>query len=203
MADLKTRETVKVTGKIKIDTYRAGFADAVNPYLTQLQRFRKLQSRLDVAGQIQQLIETIDDIRKEYHIRTAVECPNTVMDSPNYGIDLIIQQLVGITTYTLSLNYIEIGTGNTTPTISDTALTTPTNRGTVTFQQDYGTTDAIVQTIFSDSQLANGTYYEMGTFAGGTTTIGSGQLFNHALFGTAYTKTSGQDTTVQADFSFS
>jgi hypothetical protein len=132
-----------------------------------------------------------------------VEQKNLVMDSPNYGIDLIIQQLVGITTYPLALNYGEIGTGSTTPTISDTALTTPTNRAYVSFQQDYGTTDAILQFIFSDSQLANGTYYEFGVFAGGTSTIGSGQLFNHALFSTPYVKVSGQDTTCEVDFNFS
>jgi hypothetical protein len=132
-----------------------------------------------------------------------VEQKNLVMDSPNYGIDLIIQQLVGMTTYPLALSYGEIGTGSTPPTITDTALTAPTNRAYVSFQQDYGTTDAVLQFIFSDSQLANGTYYEFGVFAGGTSTIGSGQLFNHALFSTAYVKTSGQDTTVEVDFNFS
>lgn len=110
------------------------------------------------------------------------EQKNILMQSPNYGLDLIIQQLVGTTTYPLALQYGEIGTGNTAPTVSDTTLTDPTNRAYVTFQQDYGCTDAIVQFIFSDSQLANATYYEFGVFAGGSPTIGSGQLFNHALF---------------------
>lgn len=132
-----------------------------------------------------------------------VEQKNLIMDSPNYGIDLLIQSLLPDPSYPATLSFIEIGTGNTTPAVTDTALTAPTNRAAITFYQDYGATDAIVQTIFSDSQLSNGTYYEMGTFAGGTSTIGSGQMFNHALFGTAYTKISGQDTTVQADFSFS
>lgn len=127
---------------------------------------------------------------------------NILMQSPNYGLDLVIQQLVGNTTYTLTLNYGEIGTGSTTPTIADTALTTPTNRAFVSFQQDYGTTDAIVQFIFSDSQLANATYHEFGVFAGGSATIGSGQLFNHALFASPYTKVAGQDTTVEVDFNF-
>jgi hypothetical protein len=132
-----------------------------------------------------------------------VEQKNILMQSPNYGLDLLIQQLVGMTTYPLTLQYGEIGTGSTTPTVADTALTTPTNRAFVTFQQDFGCTDAIVQFIFSDSQLANGTYYEFGVFAGGTSTIGSGQLFNHALFATPYTKTAGSDTTVEVDFNFS
>jgi hypothetical protein len=132
-----------------------------------------------------------------------VEQKNILMQSPNYGLDLLIQALIGITTYPLTLSYGEIGTGNTTPTIADTALTTPTNRALASFQQDYGSTDAIVQFIFSDSQLANGTYYEFGVFAGGTATIGSGQLFNHALFSTPYSKVMGQDTTCEVDFAFS
>lgn len=84
-----------------------------------------------------------------------------------------------------------------------TALTTPTNRAAVTFQQDYASTDCILNFIFSDSQLADETYYEFGVFCGGTSTIGSGQLFNHALFSTPYAKVAGQDTTVQVDFNFS
>jgi len=132
-----------------------------------------------------------------------VEQKNILMQSPNYGLDLIIQQLVGMTTYPLALQYGEIGTGVAAPTAVDIALTAPTNRAFVTYQQDYGCTDAIVQFIFSDSQLANGTYYEFGVFAGGTATIGSGQLFNHALFSTPYTKVSGQDSTIECDFSFS
>jgi hypothetical protein len=132
-----------------------------------------------------------------------VEQKNILMQSPNYGLDLIIQQLVGMTTYPLTLTYGEIGTGSATPTTSDTALTAPTNRAYVSFQQDYGMTDAIVQFIFSDSQLANGTYYEFGVFAGGSATISSGQLFNHALFSTPYVKVSGEDSTVECDFAFS
>ena len=124
------------------------------------------------------------------------------MDSPNYGIDLIIQRLIGMNTYSLNILYGEIGTGSTTPTLADTALTTPTNRAAVGFQQDYGSTDAVFQFFFSNSQLANQTYNEFGTFVDGTSTIGSGQLFNHALLSPAYEKVSGQDTTIQVDFSF-
>jgi hypothetical protein len=136
------------------------------------------------------------------HGKLEVEQRNILMASPNCGVDLLIQALIGMTTFPLTLNYAEIGTGATTPTVADTALTTPTNRAFVTFQQDYACTDAIVQFIFSDSQLANQTYYEFGVFAGGTSTIGSGQLFNHALFSSPYAKVAGQDTTVEVDFSF-
>jgi len=200
MNDIKIREGVKVTGKIKVDVFRAGYAQAVEPFLQQR---RELHSQ-GIASLT--LDPIIDAIKRAYFIRTAVECPNTVMDSPNYGIDLLIQWLSGVGPYAstvLPLSYIEIGTGSTTPAVTDTALTTPTNRAAVGFQQDYGTTDAIVQAIFSDSQLANGTYYEMGTFCGGTSSIGSGQMFNHALFGSPYMKSSGTDSSLSCDINVS
>jgi hypothetical protein len=208
MGILENKERISVTGKIKVDVFRAGYADAVQPYLDQLKALRNgtAFAPMEYVHATRDVLETIDKIKTAYFIRTAVECPNTVMDSPNYGIDLLIQWLSGVGTYAstvLPLSYIEIGTGSTTPTITDTALTTPTNRAAVGFQQDYGTTDAIVQAIFSDSQLTNGTYYEMGTFCGGTSSIGSGQMFNHALFGSPYTKASGTDTSINTDINFS
>jgi hypothetical protein len=200
MGDITKFERIKVTGKIKVDVFRAGYAGAVQPYLNYL-RFLRRASR--AANYIADIETRIADIRTAHFIRTAVECPNTVMDSPNYGLDLLIQNLLPNPTYPATLSYIEIGTGSTTPAITDTALTAPTNRAAIGFFQDYATTDAIVQAIFSDSQLTNGTYYEMGTFCGGTTTIGTGQLFNHALFSSPYTKSAGTDSSIETDISFS
>jgi hypothetical protein len=202
MNDIKMKEGVTVTGKIKVDVFRAGYAELVSPLFETLKLLRKSGD----ANEVRQIEQAIRDVQADFFIRTAVECPNTVMDSPNYGIDLLIQWLSGVGTYAssvLPLSFIEIGTGSTTPTITDTALTTPTNRAAVGFQQDYGTTDAIVQAIFSDSQLTNGTYYEMGTFCGGTSTINSGLIFNHALFASPYVKSSGTDTSINTDINFS
>jgi hypothetical protein len=204
MGDIKQLEGIKVTGKIKVDVYHAGYAERVSPLFAKLAILHKAANPFSID--LLRINDAIRTLRHDFFIRTAVECPNTVMDSPNYGMDLLIQWLSGMGTYAstlLPLSYIEIGTGNTTPAITDTALTTPTNRAAIGFSQDYATTDAIVQAIFSDSQLVNGTYYEMGTFCGGSTTIGSGQLFNHALFASSYTKASGTDTTIEADFNFS
>jgi len=198
----------KISGKIKIDTYRAGTHNLLAPYYTQIRALKTemlaspVTMRSFYERRISQLMSVIEQVQSAGFIRTAVECHNLVMDSPNYGIDLIIQRMVGMNTYSLNILYGEIGTGATAPTLTDTALTTPTNRAAVGFQQDYGSTDAVFQFFFSDSQLANETYYEFGTFVDGTTTIGTGQLFNHALFSPAYAKVAGQDTTIQVDFSF-
>jgi hypothetical protein len=102
----------------------------------------------------------------------------------------------------LGIAWGEIGTGNTAPANTDTALTTPTNRTTVSYAADSGFNEAQIQFFFPDAALANETYYEFGTFIGGSSVIGSGNMFNHALFGTPYSKSSGVDTTVEVDFSF-
>jgi hypothetical protein len=130
---------------------------------------------------------------------------NIIVDSGNYGIDIIVQYLIsayaGSFSFPLGIAWGEIGTGSTTPTLGDTALTTPTNRATVAYAYDSGFSVAAVQFFFPDATLTNGTYYEFGTFIGGTSVIGSGNMFNHALFSTAYSKSSGVDTTVEVDIS--
>jgi len=204
---LQTKDGLKLRGKITIKTYRAGMVAAVSPYLLKIKNYRQLIAEgapkhlYDIR--IRCFFEAIEAIKEKFYIATAVECPNLIMDSPNYGLDLIIQRLVGNNTYSLNILYGEIGTGTTTPALGDTALTTPTNRAAVGFQQDYGSTDAIFQFFFSDSQLANQTYNEFGTFVDGSTTIGSGQLFNHALLSPGYAKVAGQDTTCEVDISVS
>jgi hypothetical protein len=200
MSNVKLQEkTLRISGKITVATYRAGMVETVKPYLEERTRLLPLSKSPAWSGYFDRLEAKIAEIKAAYFIRTAVECPNLIMDSPNYGLDIIIQRLVGMNTYSLNITFGEIGTGATAPALSDTALTSPTNRAAVGFQQDFGQTDAIVQFFFSDSQLANQAYNEFGTFIDGSSTIGSGQLFNHALFSPAYNKVSGQDTTVQVD----
>jgi hypothetical protein len=95
-----------------------------------------------------------------------------------------------------------LGTGNTTPANTDTALTTPTNRAPVSYAADSQYNEAQLQFFFPDGALANTTYYEFGSFVGGSSTIGTGNLFNHALFSTPYSKSAETDSTVEIDFSF-
>jgi hypothetical protein len=133
---------------------------------------------------------------------------NMIVWSLNNGFDIIVQYLISSFTGsfafgpTLGIAWGEIGTGVTAPMNMDVALTTPTNRVPVSYAADSGFNEAQVQFFLPDALLTNGTYTEFGTFIGGSSSIGSGNMFNHALFGTAYTKTSGVDTTVEVDFSF-
>lgn len=132
---------------------------------------------------------------------------NLVVASLNYGYDILVQYLLSAYTgsfaFPLGIAWGEIGTGATNPTNLDIALTTPTNRTPVSYGADNGFTEAQLQFFFADGVLANGTYYEFGTFIGGTSTIGTGNMFNHALFTNPYVKTAGVDTTVECDFAFS
>lgn len=128
---------------------------------------------------------------------------NIVVDSSSRGIDLLrqwfISGVVGFTAYPVGPQWGDIGTGSTTPTTSDTALGTPIARAAISYGSNSAGTAAL-QFYFSDAQLSNSTYREFGCFVGGTSSTSSGQMVNHALFGSPYTKSSGNDTTVEVDF---
>lgn len=123
---------------------------------------------------------------------------NRIMLGTNTGKSLILQRLIGENTYSLNINKAEIGTGSTTPADGDVALTTPTVRVDFANGSVSGDTASLFF-FFSDAVLANGTYYEFGSFIDGDASLGNGQIFNHALFAIAYSKSTGEDTTVQLD----
>lgn len=127
---------------------------------------------------------------------------NLVMRGADTGIDCILDRLGGNLTYSLDLDYADIGTGNTAPAITDVALTTPTLRALRAYASVTGAT-VTIQYFFTDTLLPNGTYREFGTFMDGSSTISTGQIFNHILFPTPYVKSSGIDTTVEVQFTIS
>jgi hypothetical protein len=131
---------------------------------------------------------------------------NLIMQGANIGKDLIVQKMIaaytGIDPYTLHITHGAIGTSNAAPTTADTELGAESARVSLTYAQDSGYNEAVLQFFFPDSVLTNQTYYEFGIFVDGTATVNSGQLFNHALFGTPYSKSAGVDTTVEVDITF-
>jgi hypothetical protein len=184
---LSHREGISVSGRIVVRSHPAGT-------IAKYEELRS-QGRIDEA---QGLIRagTVELDQK-----------NLIVDSSNYGKDILVQYLIsaynGSNPFPLGIAWGEIGTGNTAPAAADTALSTPTNRATVSYAADLSLNEAQLQFFFPDSALANGTYYECGSFIGGTSTIGSGNLFNHALFSSPYSKSSGTDTTLEIDITFS
>ena len=188
-----------IKGTVTVRTYKGGTIPAVLLLLKQAQQYASYA----MHEQAKVLREKAEEILKAGYLATPVVQSNLVVDSPGYGLDLIIQRLIGTLTYSLTVTHGEIGTGTTTPAATDTALETPTNRTPTAFSEDYGANTAVLQFYFPDLVLANTTYTEFGTFVDGSDTIGTGQMFNHALFTSPYIKVAGQDTTVEVDFNLS
>ena len=123
---------------------------------------------------------------------------NRIMLGTNTGKDLILDRINSTNTYSLNVNYADIGTGTNTPADGDTTLQTAVSRT----PKANGSISSNVLSLFffwPDANLSNGTYNEFGMFVDGTATVSTGQIFNRVLFGTPYTKASGEDTTVQCD----
>jgi len=135
-------------------------------------------------------------------IRVSEWSKNRVMLGTNTGKSLILQRLVGINTYTLNIGHGDIGTGSTAPVDGNTQLQTAVARVAVT-NPSFASNVASLFFFYSDAGLANGTYREFGSFVGGTASINTGQIFQRALFGVAYVKASGEDSTVQLDLTVS
>lgn len=118
---------------------------------------------------------------------------NLIVLGTNLGKGAILQWL------STNINYGAIGTSNTAPTAADTQLGAEVLRVASPVVTIAGNVVSF-QFFFPDGSLANGTYYEVGSFIAGTVTPNSGNIFNHGLFSSGYVKTSNVDTTVQIDF---
>lgn len=121
---------------------------------------------------------------------------NLIMLGTNTGKTLILQRLIGTNTYSLNLTHADMGTSSTAPSTSDTALIAVVARAAVSSGAISGNV-ATLQFFFADGALANGTYYEFGSFVDGTGTVSTGKIFNRALFGVPYVKAAGEDTTIE------
>jgi hypothetical protein len=124
---------------------------------------------------------------------------NLVMLGTDTGKDLILDRLIGNNTYSLNITHGDIGTGDTAPAISDTALTTPVARTSVALSNISSNT-VTFDFFFADGDLANGTYREFGCYVDGTATVSTGKIFNHVLFASSLVKSTGEDITVSVTF---
>lgn len=193
-------------GTVKVRRYVAGTLNVARPYYRQANILEKLASISSGAlgdfmlSRAQALKAKAQSVLDAGFIELAVVQRNLIVsDVGGTGKNLLARALGGDNTYSPNITYGEIGTGNTAPASSDVALTTPTDRVAVT-SADISNNTVILRFFFSDGTLADGTYYEFGTFGGGgSATIGTGKMFNHALFGSPYVKGTGQDTTVDVE----
>ena len=121
---------------------------------------------------------------------------NIVVDGTNTGYNLILKRLYGDNTWSLNIKYLEIGTGSTTPAITDTALVSASAR--VLYATKEITSGSVKFRFFlPNGELPDGTYRELGLYVDGTATIDTGKMFTRALLGADYTKDTNEDTTIE------
>lgn len=201
------KEKIDPVGIIRIKKYRAGTLGLASPYAAQLMRYRNLARfetsrvmRLFYKHREKSILAKLNKVLELGYIGTALEQKNLIMQGSLTGKDLFIQFLLGTaSSFIGGINYGALGTSSTPAAVGDTQLGTEVARTVVSFSQDSGYNEAVIQFFFPDSTLANNTYTECGTFFNGTASANSGNIFNHAIFGTSYVKTSGVDTTLEVD----
>ena len=139
---------------------------------------------------------TTDSITGEV-IATTPFYHNLVMDGTDTGFNLLLKRLIGTTTYSLNISHLDIGTNATTPALSDTTALTGVVARAEKATATISGSSATFRFFFADAELANGTYQDVRMVIDGTATLGTGQLFNRALFGSPYTKGANQNSTFE------
>lgn len=179
---MQIKENIDTRGRITIRSHPAGSIAIFEGLIKagKVDRYRELLS----MGKI----ESVQD--------------NMVMEGANTGKDLLVQWLIGTATYPIGINYIAIGTGSTAAAATDTQLSAETARSLISFSSKVGFNVASLQAFITDTNLANGTYREVGGFVNGTGSANSGQLFNRTILSSPYVKASGTDTTIEIDITF-
>lgn len=117
------------------------------------------------------------------------------------GKVLVARMLMDDSGFDTGLTYCEVGEGSTTPTIQDTALETPTKREAVV--KKVRTSNSVQFRTFFAAADVSVLIKEIGLFGHSTATgtIGTGEMFNHALV--TFDNTSGtKDLTVVVEVTF-
>ena len=120
---------------------------------------------------------------------------NTVLTSANRGVQLFLDRLINITTYTGVVSHAELGDDNTAAVPSQTGLINPLVRTTVGAVSSSGVTRDF-RFFFPDATTPDDTYYEFGMIIDGTGTIGTGVTFNRLVLGSPLVKATGESITI-------
>jgi len=193
-----------ITGKVIAKRFKGGTMDKVQPLFNLATTYKRRAAWLEktmLAGLAKrwqrkclELEARAEQILQSNFLGIGAETDNLVVTSSNHGRNLVCQRLAGVNTYSLNITHIELGDDNTDPTTADQDLGNGLERGTVT-TYDISNNVLTLRFFLSDAQLADDTYEELGLFIDGTATLGSGQMWNHALFN--YVKATGEDTTIE------
>lgn len=154
----------------------------------------KKKSEAQITGHMR--LEVRDSITGE--LKRVHEQTNKIMASDGFGVNLIMRQFVGNTSFALNLNKCKIGSGTTAPSAGDIDLQTPVTFSVSGAAVDRGNATASVSSVeleffLSDADLPNGTYTEFGIFTSDS------KIFTRVLINapTGYTKASNEDATVR------
>ena len=120
---------------------------------------------------------------------------NLIVDGTDTGINLILDRLNSDNTYSLNITHLDIGTNSTAPALSD-VLASATARAAKATGVVSGSS-LTLNFFFASADLANGTYYDIKLAIDGTASVNTGKCFSRALLGSAYTKGTNEDTTIE------
>ena len=121
--------------------------------------------------------------------------PNKIVANAGRGIYLFLDRLAAINTYSANITHADIGDDNTAVLASDTALGNGLVRAQIGAVSRSGLTVEF-RFFYADVLTPDDTYEEFGMFVDGSASLGTGQLFNHLVFGTPLVKATGEDHTV-------
>lgn len=150
--------------------YKFTLANIVTP---EQKRLMIRIERLREAGQ-----DFVKEIKK---LNSICDCEISYRDNlvTTVGMAMITNNLTSSSpTDDPQINYCAVGTGVTTPALSDTTLETETYRNLQASQTNSGSVAYV--TMFISATDDNGTYKEVGFFANGTASADSGVLFSHS-----------------------
>lgn len=147
-----------------------------------------MNDSLKIEGQL--TIKTYKAGTKEL-IRTLGPFKNRVVSADGYGKNILVRQIGGNTTYAIGVDSAAIGTGTNTPADSDTGLQTAVLSNIDLALAEFPAANQVILSFYiADGDLTNGNYTEFGIFM-------NSRLFARALFGSTYSKGTGEDTTVE------
>lgn len=128
---------------------------------------------------------TIKAMRNGEVVRTQV-IKNQVLNTTDRGVQLLIQQMAGVTTNPIDIDTLSIGTDNSARTTTMTDLVAP-----VTTDIPFADRAAVGNEwqgdfLILDAELPDDTYYEVGVFM-------HGKMYASALISGGFSKVTGED----------
>jgi len=150
----------------------------------------------DNLSEIKGTFKIITTDNKGKVIRETPIYKNMVMNGVDTGFNLILDRLFGTNTYSLNITHLDIGDDDTAPALSDTLLGNAIARAGIATKSLVGNT-ITYRFFFADVDLPDGDYKEVGLFIDGTSSVDTGQIFTHSKFGSTYSKSAGENTTLE------